>query len=247
MKKLILAGSFASLLACNAQADVIGLYLGGYIWDNRASGLVGEKNDLIDFNLDDQQQGSYYIAFEHPLPLLPNVMLTSTELNTRGNTQLIDEFSFADQDFSAGTLINTAFDVSYLDYTLYYELFDNGLFSFDFGLTARDFDGDVSASSEISDAQLTGSEFIPLLYASATLGLPFTGWNVYGQGNFLSFGDQTIHDYQIGISYELVDNTIVDLNVTMGYRVVNLTLEDLDSLSTDIDFNGLYLGAVVHF
>ena len=247
MGKTILAATLASFLVGNVQADTIGVYLGGYLWNNQATGLVGEKSDLIDFNLSDQHQGSYFIAFEHPLPLLPNMMLSRTELTTKGSTKLTNEFLYADQEFSSGTIIDTAFDASYLDYTLYYELFDNGLLSFDFGLTARDFDINVSASNDVATSELSGSEFIPLLYASATIGLPFTGWNVFGQGHFLSLGEHTIHDYQLGISYELLDNVLIDLNLTLGYRSTRLQLEDLDNLSTDIEFDGLYFGGIVHF
>ena len=121
------------------------------------------------------------------------------------------------------------------------------LLSFDFGLTARDFDINVSASNDVATSELSGSEFIPLLYASATIGLPFTGWNVFGQGHFLSLGEHTIHDYQLGISYELLDNVLIDLNLTLGYRSTRLQLEDLDNLSTDIEFDGLYFGGIVHF
>jgi outer membrane protein len=247
MRTIILAATLAVFLVANVKADTIGLYLGGYVWDNHATGLVGEKSDLIDFNLKDQYQGSYVIAFEHPLPLLPNMMISSTELTTKGSTQLTEEFLFADQKFSSGTLIDTGFDASYRDYTLYYELFDNGLLSFDFGVTARDFDINVRASNDAVTSELSGSEFIPVLYASATIGLPFTGWNVFGQGHFLSLGDHTIHDYQVGISYEVLDNVMVDFNLILGYRSARLQLEDLDNLSTDIEFDGLYLGGIVHF
>ena len=167
MKKLVLAASLAAFFTGTVQADTIGLYLGGQVWDSQATGIVGEKNALIDFNLADKKQGSYFVAFEHPLPLIPNVMLSSTTLSTTGNTTLIEELTFAGKTFALNTAVDTGFDVSYLDYTIYYELFDNGLFSFDFGLTARDFDGDVTvatADNSIS-GKLSTDEFVPMLYA----------------------------------------------------------------------------------
>ena len=128
-------------------------------------------------------------------------------------------------------------------------MFDNGLFSFDFGLTARDFDGEVSVTNADGSiaGKLTTSEMIPMAYASAMVGLPFTGWNVFAKGNFLSIQDHTLHDYQVGISYEIIDNLAVDLNLTVGYRSVKLQLEDIDDLYTDIEFDGVFAGAVVHF
>jgi len=249
MKKLILAASLTALFTTTAQADAIGLYLGGQIWDRQAEGLLGEQGNQIDFNLKDKQQGSFYIAVEHPIPLIPNAMISSTSLATDGITTLSEELTFAGESFTINTEVDTEFDVSYVDYTLYYELFDNGLFSFDFGLTARDFDGEVSVSSADGSisGKLTTNEIIPMAYASAMVGLPFTGWNVFAKGNLLSIQDHTLHDYQAGISYEVIDNLVVDLNLTVGYRSVKLQLEDIDDLYTDIEFDGVFAGAVVHF
>ena len=41
MKKTLLAGSLAALMCCTAQADtLLGLYIGGQIWSNDASGTM---------------------------------------------------------------------------------------------------------------------------------------------------------------------------------------------------------------
>lgn len=59
--------------------------------------------------------------------------------------------------------------------------------------------------------------------------------------------DSTVYDYQIGVSYELVDNLVVDLDLTLGYRAVKLELNDIDDLYSDLTFNGVFAGAIVHF
>ncbi len=262
MKRTLLAVSVscACLLSTPANADAIGLYVGGQIWANQADGAFGESTNLTDFNLKDEEQGSYFISIEHPLPFIPNAKLAYTTLDTTGAASLTSEYKFGDQTFSVGANASATFDLSYNDYTLYYELFDNGLFSFDLGFTARDFDGDVTvtATAQSTDSEgnavtstITGreviSEFVPMLYASTVIGLPFTGFNLFAEGNFLSFDDHVMYDYQAGVSYELVDNLAVDVNVTAGYRAVRLELEDLDGLYTDLDFDGLFAGVVVHF
>ena len=144
MKKIALAVTLASILSTNVQADALGIYLGGQIWDNQASGTFGDGSSQVDFNLADQTQNSFFIAFEHPVPLIPNIRIASTTLETEGSTTLNTEFEFDGQTFSENTNVNADFNISYVDYTLYYELFDNDLISFDFGLTGRDFDGDVT-------------------------------------------------------------------------------------------------------
>ena len=248
MKKTALAVLVTGLLSASAMADTIGgLYIGGSMWSNEATGTFGEKSGLVDFNLQDEEQGSFYIALEHPLPFIPNLMVASTSLETDGKTILTQEFEFADKKFDALTPVGTTFDISYVDYTLYYELFDNGLFSFDFGLTARDFDGDITVASAGETAELSVTDVVPMLYVSTIVGLPGTSFNLFANGNLLSMDDHTLYDYQVGISYELIDNLAVDVNLTAGYRAVKLELEDLDNLYTDIEFEGAFAGVVVHF
>jgi len=250
MKKLLLAASLATVVSINAQADtLLGLYLGGQVWANQSDGVFGEDKNQIDFNLEDEEQGSFYIALEHPLPLIPNVKISSTTLDTKGQSALTSEFVFDKVTYQAGDDVNAVFDVSYIDYTLYYEVFDNDLLTFDFGLTARDINADVNIDSTKTDlkSDISAAGFAPMLYVAVNVGLPFTGFNVFAEGNFLSVGDNSFHDYQAGVSYELVDNLAIDINLTLGYRTVNMELDDLDNLSSNIDFDGVFAGAVVHF
>jgi len=259
MKKTMIAVSLG-MLSMTAQADVVGLYVGGHVWDNEATGSISESTDLQTFNFDDEQQASFYIAVEHPLPFIPNAKIAKSTLDTNGNVTLTDDFNFGDETFESGSAVDTTFDLSYVDYTLYYELFDNGALSFDFGLTARKVDSEISATSTVSTTDsedetvtetLTGdlsvSEFIPMLYVSTEIGLMFTGMNIFAEGNFLSFDDHVHYDYQLGVSYELVDNIAVDVNLMAGYRAVKLELEDLDDLYTNLEFSGAFVGVEVHF
>lgn len=255
MKKIALAAALATVLSTNVQADALGIYLGGQIWDNQASGTFGDGSSLVDFNLVDEKQDSFFIAFEHPLPLIPNARIASTSLETNGMTTLDTDFDFDDETFLNGADVNADFDVSYVDYTLYYELFDNDLLSFDFGITARDFDGDVTVSTQVTTSSGTVSQsdtiavtdVVPMLYVATNVGLPLTGLNLYAQGNFLSFDDHTLYDYEVGVSYELVDNMLIDVNVNAGYRAVKLELEDLNDLYTNIEFDGVFVGTTIHF
>jgi len=275
MKKTAFATALAALFTANVQADTVGLYLGGQLWQSEASGIFGEENTLIDFNLKKEQQINYFVAVEHPFPLLPNVRISSTTLDTTGKTTLPQEFSFGDETFPIGDDVNAYINASYVDYTLYYELFDNGLFSFDFGLTARDFDGSVTVTGktiivitfeeeehlghpghvdtvEISTpvtptGKIKTDEIMPMLYVATNISLPLTGLSVFAQGDFLLIDDHTLYDYQVGLSYGLVDSRMVDFNVTLGYRVVEMEFEDLDNLYTDLEFKGAFVGVIAHF
>ncbi len=251
MKKAIIAASLATVLCTSAQADtLLGLYIGGHVWANQAEGTFGEgETDQAAFNFDDQNQGSYFVALEHPIPLIPNVKFASTTLDTIGGTTIESTFSIGGETYDASSQLDTTFDASYVDYTFYYEVFDNDLFTFDFGLTARDLDSKIGVveqtSSQSSDLSVSG--ILPLLYVNTVIGLPFTGFNVFAEANFLSYDDNSIYDYQIGVSYAVLDNLAVDLDLTLGYRGVKLELNDIDDLYSDLTFDGVFAGATVHF
>jgi len=292
MKKIVFAATLAALFTANVQANKVGLYLGGQVWQSETSGVFGEKNALIDFNLKKEKQNNYFVAIETPFPLLPNVRISSTRFDTTGKTNLTQEFSFGDETFlidadvdvdegeflidvDVDVDVDASFNISYVDYTLYYELFDNDLFSFDLGLTARDFDGaftvtgtttivsttgiidhpghtpDHVGSETTSTATATGkiktSEILPMLYVATNISLPYTGLSVFAHGNFLLEDDHSHYDYQVGLSYDLVDNRMMDFNLTLGYRAVKMEFEDLENLYTDLEFKGAFVGVIVHF
>jgi len=281
MKKMLLAATFAALFTPQAAAlftftpqanNTVGLYLGGQLWQSEASGIFDEKNALIDFHLKKEQQSNYFIAIEHPYPLLPNVRISRTTLDTTGKNNLTQEFSFGDESFTIGDVLDASFNVSYVDYTLYYELFDNGIFSFDFGLTARDFNGAITVTAGVTsthDEDCHGEEPVvciitttdpvtpmgkiktndiePMLYLATNIRLPLTALNVFAQGDVLLIDDHSLYDYQIGLSYELIDSRRVGFSMTLGYRVVKMAFENLDSLYTDLEFKGAFVGVIVRF
>jgi len=255
MKKAIIVTSLAAVLSANAQADtLLGLYVGGQIWANQAEGSFGEgelESEQTSFSFKDENQRYYFIALEHPIPLIPNLKISSTTLDTQGSTVLDRQFTFGGKTYD--TNVNSELDLNYIDYTFYYELFDNDLLTVDFGLTARDVDVHINASgidntttSQIS-SELGASGVLPMLYLSTIVGLPFTGFNVFAEGNFVSYDDQTLYDYQVGVSYEVLDNFAVDLNVALGYRNTKLELNDLDDFYSDLTFDGVFIGTTIHF
>jgi outer membrane protein len=251
MKKTLLAASVAALLCGNAHADtLLGLYIGGQVWANETSGSFGEgQNNQTAFDFNDENQGSYFVALEHPIPLIPNIKIASTSLDTIGGTELNSSFTFGDTTFPSNTNIDTTLDASFVDYTLYYEVFDNDLLSFDFGLTGRDLETSINIVDPLSGSRsdLDVSGIIPMAYLSTIIGLPFTGLSVFAEANFITYDDQTIYDAQVGVSYAILDNLAVDLDLTLGYRAMKLELDDLDDFYSDLSYDGFFAGAVVHF
>ena len=249
MKKAIIAASLAAVLCTSAQADtLLGLYIGGQVWANQAKGSLGkEEMNQTTFDFDNETSGSYFVALEHPIPLIPNAKIVSTKYDTVGNTTIDVSTTIEGVTSTESVLAKATFDASYVDYTLYYEILDNDLLTFDFGLTARDLEIDSQITAAGNTSDLSASKVLPLLYVNAIIGLPFTGFNVFAQADFLSRSDYDIYDYQVGVSYEVLDNLAVDLDLTLGYRAVKLELNDLDGLYSDMTFKGVFAGAIMHF
>lgn len=252
MKKTLIAISLlGSMCWSSAYADtVLGVYVGGHAWNMDTEGGFSNTTSLTNFDFDSETKGSFYATLEHPIPLVPNIKIRQTEMDSGGNVTLTSSFTFGDQLFTSQSDLVTDVDVSNTDFILYYELFDNDLVSFDFGLNGKYVDGSLFVQ-DASDATISALEefsgVVPMIYSRLELGLPLTGWGIYAEGSFLSIDDHTLSDYQAAITYEFVDNLAVDMTLEVGYRAVVLELEDLDDIYSDLEFSGVYAGLEIHF
>ncbi|EWH11599.1 hypothetical protein DS2_03785 [Catenovulum agarivorans DS-2] len=255
-KLALLASCLAT--ATSAQADMIlGLYAGAHYWNIEPEGQFGTKeDDQESFDFDSASNASFYVALEHPIPLVPNIKVRRNQMeDLSGNGQIEGEFEFAGETYQADTDVVVDADLTNTDFMLYYEIFDNGLVSFDFGLNVKHIDAYIKATgttssgngsqTETSEEEFSG--YVPMGYVAGAVGLPLTGLSVYGDMSLLSVGDHSLSDYQVGIAYEFIDNLAVDMEVQVGYRSFALELDDLEGIYTDLDFKGVYAGLQVHF
>ncbi len=235
----------------NAKADsVFGIYAGAQGWRTSTDGGFANNGDIQPFGFDDETQTAFYVAVEHPVPLIPNFKVRRTSLDTSGSTNLTQSFSFGDQQFTANTDVQTNIDVTHTDVILYYEVFDTNLFSFDFGLNGKYVEGDLIAQDLGETERLVAEEFasvVPLLYSKIQIGVPFTGWGAYAEGSFLTIDDNTLLDYQVALTYAVIENLAVDVGFEVGYRSFQLELDDVDGITTDLEFDGIFAGIEVHF
>ena len=255
MKRVGMVMLMATFPLLDAKADtVFGVYAGAQGWRMATDGGFSNTSDIQSFNFGDETQNAFHIAVEHPFPLIPNIKVRRTSLDTQGNINLTQPFTFGGQAFSADTSLSTNIDVTHTDLILYYELLDNNLFSFDFGLNGKYIDGDILAQglddtvgleADIGTGNFSG--IVPLLYSKVQIGVPFTGWGAYAEGSFLAIDGNTLYDYQVALSYALVGNFAVDVGLEFGYRSLRLELDDVDDITTDLDFDGVFAGIEIHF
>lgn len=238
----------ALTLSSYAQADtVLGVHAGADFWRTSSSGGFANTEQQQAFNFDKDSQYSYYVAFEHFVPVLPNLRIQYNKLETQGPATLDTDFNFAGEDFSSGNAVQAGVDLSSVDYVLYYEILDNALVSLDLGVNAKHLKGDITVRSDDRFASERVSQWLPMLYADAKVGILATGFDVFASGSATAWKDSHLYDFQAGIGYQLVDNMLIDVRVKVGYRVADLQLDDIDGIYSDLDFKGVFAGVHVHF
>lgn len=249
MKKIAVALVAPTLLFIgSAQADtILGVYAGGQIWDTSNTGNFGSGTGNQEFMFDDEKQNSFYVALEHPIPLIPNIKVRQNDLSTQGSVTLTQDFFYNGQGYAAGSTLGSAIDLSHTDFTLYYEIFDNDLLSVDLGFTAKKVDGLLAVRDAQTENSLASDGWIPTGFAQVRVGIPATDLTLYGMANAISVDDSSIHDIEAGIEYRLIENLAIDLNLQLGYRDIKIELDDLDGIYSDLRFKGPYLGLEIHF
>jgi len=153
----------ATVLSTNIQAENIGLHLGIQLWKSKANGTFGEKNSSTKAESSDNQKTNFHIKLIHPFRLLPNARISTASFDASGLSEFSREYSndtdTAHVDVVENVKANNRFNLSYVDYTLFYQVLNNGQFSMELGLTARDFGDDV-VYSETADITTTTRDFI---------------------------------------------------------------------------------------
>lgn len=154
---------FVTLMSTNIQAENVGLHLGAHLWNSKPNGAFGEKSNLTRAETDRDQNIGYFIELIHPYQLLPNVRIERTSYDASGQAEFSREYSndtdIAHVDVLEHVTANTRFNISHVDYTFFYQLFNDEQLSLDLGLTARDY-GDGLVYTESADITTTTRDFI---------------------------------------------------------------------------------------
>lgn len=256
LNRILPASALAAVMftaSSSTQADVLGVYAGGGLWQTDLSGDVGDAGqpaaDLEDLGLDDEDSNFFYVALEHPIPIIPNARLQLNDINLSNTATVSQSFVIDGDTFTAGTEVASDIDLTHTDATLYYEVLDN-VVSLDLGLTFRMFDGSFEVTDTTTNETATEDfdDTVPLLYGKVQGDLPLTGFYVAASGNYINYDDNSIFDYQAGVGY-MTDGWVLDLGLELGYRSFSLEIDadDLGDVNADGDVSGAYLSANIHF
>lgn len=228
------------------------VYAGAGGWATEVSGDLGDSStDVNDLGIDDKTNNYFYVAFEHWVPVIPNVRLEQTSISTSGTGTISTQFDFADVEFISDNAVVTDIDITMLDAVLYYEIA-----MFDVGLTFRQFDVEVEATGTVDGGE-AGLEVItefedvdgvlPMLYVQTKIDLPFTGFYVTGSANYIAIDGKSVTDYRAAIGYGVELSIVAEVGLELGFRSFAIDLGDEEDFAGDISFSGAYLGANIKF
>ncbi|MEZ5543577.1 MAG: TIGR04219 family outer membrane beta-barrel protein [Pseudomonadota bacterium] len=234
-----------------ARADTLGVWVGANYWNFDISGTARYKStnpaDDIDVNSDlgynDDSLTTLYAVLEHPVPLVPNVKIAGTKIDTSASGVLSNNFTWGDITFTVNEPVTSAVKLNQVDLTLYWRLLDN-VANLDLGVNAKYLDLDAritGATSGTDTASATGVAL--MLYAGAGIDLPLTGLGVDASGSYMGYSGNKFYDFTVRATYD----TPWRLGVEGGYRKLKLDLDDFDGSYANIEFSGPYLGAYLHF
>lgn len=240
----------ASLAPLPAMAEVIpGIDINGQIgyWGAQPSGTVtadGDDADVEDdLNFDRNGTNLVQIAFEHPVPLVPNVRLRHVSLDDSADGQIGRQLEFAGTTFTASENVTSSYDIEMTDATFYYSPLDNWV-SLDLGLTARQLDARAEIDGSSGDASASADVVVPMGFLALRVDAPMTGVYAAGEINAISADDNHLRDVRAVVGWQPVDMLAFEL----GYQEMSLELnDDSEDLSADIDFSGPFASATLRF
>ncbi len=247
MKLSYLVAMFAITAAANVKADVAGVTAGIEMWQADPTVTAGDTGYAQSLTAGDENANAFYVDFEHPLPLLPNLALRRQSLDFSGSTTLTAELRLDGVTFPKATVLDNQFKLAYTDASFYYELLDNDLVSLDLGVTARLVKADAQASAASSSASANLSVPLPMFYWNATIGVPATAASVFFTGNYVNYSDNSFYDARAGLAYEVIDATAMSLAIKLGVQKLDLDVQDQDDIDAKVAIDGAFVAVEIDF
>lgn len=245
----MVAGSLLALCAAPiAQADtVFGIYAGAGTWQQEFGGDITSGPTAVDIEndlgLDDDTNNVFYVALEHPIPVLPNIRAQHFTMEVDGQNVLSRTIEFNGNTYTLSDTVSTLVDITQTDAVFYYEVLDN-VVSLDLGIAVSLIEGELSVSNSVESANAEFDEVVPLAYARVLADLPLTGLWVSAEGQGMSYEGNSLIEANAHIGYE----SPVGLGVEVGYRSVQLELDSFEDVqSAEIDVSGPYAAVNFHF
>lgn len=230
---------------------VFGLYAGAGAWKQEYSGDVASSDEDFavdvesDLALDDERNNVFYLAIEHPVPVLPNLRASYTDISTTGRNVLNRTITFQDETFAVDEEVSSDVELTQAELIAYYELLDN-VVSLDLGVAARWVDGhvEVVSASGAGSGRADFDGVLPLLYGRARVDLPLTGFWVGADATGLGYDGHQLLDLSAQVGWE----SPIGLGAELGWRRFDLELDEIEDIDgADVEIEGPYAAVNFHF
>jgi outer membrane protein len=218
------------------QADILGFTAGVEVWQGGVDASAGNTGSRQALTFDDDTRKAFYAAFEHPLPLLPNIAVRQQSAEYKGNTVLAGAMTLAGTSFLAKSSVTNRLSIDYTDATLYYELLDNSVLSVDMGVTARW----LRTQTSIDNAARKATTPVPMLHAKGHLNILSTQTSLFFDGNYGDYSDNTVYDARVGLAYQFVDLPALNFFVKLGVQRSEIDLNNEDSMDLKSVEDGVF-------
>jgi len=241
----------ALLFPAVAGADLLGVTVGANYWSYDISGTAryqtrDSSNDIDvnkDLGYDDGNLGNYYIALEHPVPFLPNIRISKTDIDEDANGTLSKSVVYGGTTFLVNENVSSEVELDQTDITLYYSPLDT-VVNIDVGLNAKYIDSKATITGAVSGTQNSNvSGWVPMAYVGVGIDLPLTGLAISANGSYVKYQSSSFYDYTLSVTY----TSPWFVGADVGYRKIKLDLDDFDDSFANIEFDGPYAGLYLHF
>lgn len=246
--KVVVFALISILLFCHhqVQADLLGVTFNADFAKLSLAGRGGDHQWSQPLQFSDNNWQNWSVAFEHPVPLVPNMMLRRQTASWNGTTQLEGNLQLATQLFARQSQVDNMLDLKSTDVSFYYEVLDNNLLALDIGMTAMDYDAQVAVFEPISTSR-SASGLLPLLYNNLTVYVWGTDTALFWQGNYTDFRRQHWSQTKVGLSREFVDLKALTVALKIGWQQQSVKLTDKDQLDADFQIKGPFLALEADF
>jgi len=256
MKKILVTLVCGAMLASISSADMIKIEGGAGIWQQTPSGdaeytdatTVDGKNK---FDEDQLSKGYVWMLIKHPIPIVPNLRLEYTSLESTGKAT--GEF----KDYTVITAESDTFiEMKQYDVIPYFNVLDNLAWTtVDVGLDLKIVEASYKADGvRDNDTGLvvnysdSGTVVIPLLYVRARVEFPATNLAVEADTKYISYGDSYLLDTRAKIDYTFDSVPVIQPAIEVGYRYQGYKFDDDDQDGKiDLTFSGFYAGIMLRY
>ena len=219
----------SALLAHSVNAETLfGIYAGAGSWHQNSEGHLQSNGTEVDTSQDmglgDDDGNVIAVAFEHPIPFVPNVRVQQAKVGMRGGIEIDRDVVLAGVSFIPPGTVDSTLDLKMTDAILYYRVLDNAL-SLDLGIEARKLEGSASISGGIYRAEVEFDGTIPMLYAAVEFEL-LSGFWMSANAQAVTWKGDSFLDYSGVLGW----NSDLGLGLEVGYRYFRLKLDDLGDI-----------------